>query len=179
MAVKAQILCEQAARVSRQTAQRTICNKATENVTPILNSKNFCSALPSFWLSVYKHKDFCSIHTQEALNTRLETTEHKQSAHRPMPLYKRTPQGQARRLQQQTRLVMHHTTIQRKSTSCFSSRRLPTVHTADTLRNNPLPLELRVFKVECTTESLYQLAFTQPYTQGSIGRGQAESQTSL
>ena len=77
------------------------------------------------------------------------------------------------------RSAMHHTTPQQESTSCSGSRRLSTVHTVDALRNNPPPLELREFQVECTTESLYQLAFTQPSTQESTGRGQAESQTSL
>ena len=59
------------------------------------------------------------------------------------------------------RSAMHHTTPQQESTSCSGSRRLSTVHTVDTLRNNLPPLELREFQVECTTESLYQLAFTQ------------------
>ena len=47
---------------------------------------------------------------------------------------------------------MHHTTPQQESTSCSGSRRLSTVHTVDTPRNNAPPLELRVFQVECTTE---------------------------
>ena len=47
---------------------------------------------------------------------------------------------------------MQHTTTQHESTSCFGSRRLSTVHTVDTPHSNPPPLEIRVFKVDCTTE---------------------------
>ena len=50
------------------------------------------------------------------------------------------------------RSAMHHTTTQHESTFCSGSRRLPTLQTVDTPHSNPPPLEIRVFKVECTTE---------------------------
>ena len=87
-------------RGKQQSARFAV--KQQKMLTPVSNSENFCSASPSFRLSVCKHRAFFSIHAQEALNTRLETIGHKQSARKPMPLHKRTPQRQARRLQQQT-----------------------------------------------------------------------------
>ena len=76
--------------------------KRQQMLTPVSNSGNLCSASPFFGLIVCKHKAFFGIHPQEALNMRVEKIKHKQSARRPMPLHKRTPQEQARRLQQQT-----------------------------------------------------------------------------
>ena len=87
-------------RGKQQSARFAV--KQQKMLSPVSNSENFCSASPSFRLSVCKHRDFFSIHAKKALNTRLETKEHKQSARKPMPLHKRTPQGQARRLQQKT-----------------------------------------------------------------------------
>ena len=71
-------------------------------LAPVSNPEKFCSTSPSFWLRVCKHEVFCSICFQKALNTHVEMIEHKQSAQKPMPLHKRTPQGQARRLQERT-----------------------------------------------------------------------------
>ena len=84
-------------RVKQHSTRFTL--KRQKMLTPISNFENFCSASPSFRLSVCKHKAFFSICVQKTLNTRLETIEHNRSARRPMPLQKRTPQGQARRLQ--------------------------------------------------------------------------------
>ena len=86
-------------RGKQQSARFAV--KRQKMLNPVSNSKNFCSASPFFWFSVCKHRAFFSIHAQEALNTRLETIGHRQCARKPMPLHKRTPQGQARRLQQQ------------------------------------------------------------------------------
>ena len=47
---------------------------------------------------------------------------------------------------------MNHTTTQHESTSFSGCKRLPTFHAVHTPLKNPLPLELRVFKGECTTE---------------------------
>ena len=49
---------------------------------------------------------------------------------------------------------MHHTTTQHESTFCYGYRRLSTLQTVDTTHRNPPPLEMRVFKMECTTEIL-------------------------
>ena len=68
-------------------------------LTLVSNSRNFCSASPSFRLSDCKHTAFFSICVENTLNTHLETKERNRSARRPMPLHKRTPQRQARRLQ--------------------------------------------------------------------------------
>ena len=48
---------------------------------------------------------------------------------------------------------MHHTTTQHESTFCYGFRRLPTLHTVDMMHSKPPQLEIRVFKVECTTEN--------------------------
>ena len=74
---------------------------------------------------------------------------------------------------------MHHTATQHASTFCYGSRRVPTLHTVDTTHSNPPPLEIRVLKWRAQPKSLYQLAFTQPYTQGSTGEGQTESERIL
>ena len=76
--------------------------KRQKMLTLISNPENFCSASLYFRLSVCKHKVLFSPCVQKALNTRLETIEHKQSTRKLMPLHKRTPQGQARRLKQGT-----------------------------------------------------------------------------
>ena len=76
--------------------------KQQKMLIPVSNPENFYSASPSFRLSGCKRRAFFSIHVQEALNTRLETIGHKQGARKPMLLHKRTPQRQARRIQQQT-----------------------------------------------------------------------------
>ena len=68
----------------------------------VSNFRNFCSASPSFWQSVCKHNVFFSIRVHRTLNKISYTIECNRSSRRPMPLHKRTPQGQARRLQQQT-----------------------------------------------------------------------------
>ena len=47
---------------------------------------------------------------------------------------------------------MYHTTTQHESTFCYGSKRLPTLHTVDMTHSNRPPLEMRVFKMECTTE---------------------------
>ena len=98
--IKVQVLFEHAARVSRETTQRTIYSKAKKMLTPISNSKNFCSASPSFRFSVCKHEVSFILCVQKAFNTGLKMIEHKQSARKPMLVHKRTPQGQVTRLQQ-------------------------------------------------------------------------------
>ena len=69
-------------------------------LTLVSNSKNLGSASPSFQLSVCVQNVFFSLRVERTLNTRLEMIENNRSARRPMPLHKKTPQGQARWLQQ-------------------------------------------------------------------------------
>ena len=45
--------------------------------------------------------------------------------------------------------AMHHTTTKHQSTFCSGSKRLFSLHTDDTSYNNPPPLEIGVFEVEC------------------------------
>ena len=97
LTVKAQILCEQAARVSQQTTKYALYCKATNNVDSSIKFQNFCSASPSFWQSVCKHNVLFSIRVHKTSNKRLDTIERNRSSRRPMLLHKRTPQGQARR----------------------------------------------------------------------------------
>ena len=47
-AVKAQVLCEQATRVSRQTTQHTIYSKATENVDSSIKFRKFLQRFAVF-----------------------------------------------------------------------------------------------------------------------------------
>ena len=54
------------------------------------SSENSAALCHLFGLKAYRHRVSFNLCVQKALNTRLEAIEHKQSAQKPMPLYKRT-----------------------------------------------------------------------------------------
>ena len=64
-------------------------------LTLVSNSGNLGSASSSFQLGVCAHNFFFSLLVQRTSNTSLKTIKHNRNARRPMPLHKRTPQGQA------------------------------------------------------------------------------------
>ena len=72
-AVRAQVLCKPTAPEIRQTTQQTVPVKLQIILPLVSNSGILYSASPSFQLSAYKHEIFFYIHSQETLNTRLET----------------------------------------------------------------------------------------------------------
>ena len=148
-------------------------------LTLVSNSRNLCSASPSFRHSDCKHTAFFSICVENALNTRLETKERNRSARRPMPLHKGHHKDKQGDYNDEFRSARQHTTTQHQSTSCSGSKRLSTPQIADTSHSNSPPLEVGVFKVECTTEIRPQTPLDTNLDQRSTEGEQAGSQRFL
>ena len=153
MAVKAQVLCEQAVCVLRQTTQHTIYSKATENVESSIKFRKFLQRFAVFRASRLQTQSFLQYLRPEGLEYAFgnDRTQQKRSEADAASQKDTTKTSKA---------ITTMSSIQRCITQQHSTNPplapVPkgslTLQRVDTSHSNPPPLEIGALEVECTAE---------------------------